>query len=122
MTSPPRHFPIFWWATISRRALSLPLFKIRFNEHRDEKTTRFEVGQAKWISGMSGNIPTVRTRLQGRVPSARFTHPFTITMSDSDGDFSDELLELAGAGDAPEKKRKKRQGSSGKSTKRRKPE
>ena len=43
-------------------------------------------------------------------------------MSDSDGDFSDELLELAGAGDAPEKKRKKRQGSSGKSSKRRKPE
>ena len=43
-------------------------------------------------------------------------------MSDSDDDFSDELLELAGAGDAPEKKRKKRQGSSSKSSKRRKPE
>ena len=49
-------------------------------------------------------------------------HPAFTIMSDSDGDFSDELLELAGAGDAPEKKRKKRQGSSGKSSKRRKPE
>ena len=47
---------------------------------------------------------------------------FPANMSESDGDFSDELLELAGAGDSPEKKRKKRQDSSGKSSKRRKPE
>ncbi len=38
-------------------------------------------------------------------------------MSDSDGDFSDELLELAGA---TEKKRKRREGSSKSETKRRK--
>ncbi|KAF9781241.1 plus-3-domain-containing protein [Thelephora terrestris] len=43
-------------------------------------------------------------------------------MSESDGDFSDELLELAGAGDSPEKKRKKRQDFSSKSSKRRKPD
>ena len=40
-------------------------------------------------------------------------------MSDSDGDFSDELLELAGA---TEKKRKRREGSSKNGTKRRKAE
>jgi len=39
------------------------------------------------------------------------------TMSDSDGDFSDELLELAGA---TEKKRKRREGSSKSEAKRRK--
>ena len=38
-------------------------------------------------------------------------------MSDSDGDFSDELLELAGA---TEKKRKRREGSSKSEAKRRK--
>lgn len=38
-------------------------------------------------------------------------------MSDSDGDFSDELLELAGA---TEKKRKRREGSSRSEAKRRK--
>ena len=40
-------------------------------------------------------------------------------MSDSDGDFSDELLELAGA---TEKKRKRREGSSKSEVKRRKAE
>jgi RNA polymerase-associated protein RTF1 len=40
-------------------------------------------------------------------------------MSDSDGDFSDELLELAGA---TEKKRKRREGSSKSEAKRRKAE
>lgn len=45
--------------------------------------------------------------------------PFTLTMSDSDGDFSDELLELAGA---TEKKRKRREGSSKNEAKRRKAE
>lgn len=45
--------------------------------------------------------------------------PFTSTMSDSDGDFSDELLELAGA---TEKKRKRREGSSKSGAKRRKAE
>ena len=40
-------------------------------------------------------------------------------MSDSDGDFSDELLELAGA---TEKKRKRREGSSKSGAKRRKAE
>jgi hypothetical protein len=45
--------------------------------------------------------------------------PFTLTMSDSDGDFSDELLELAGAS---EKKRKRREGSSKNEAKRRKAE
>jgi RNA polymerase-associated protein RTF1 len=40
-------------------------------------------------------------------------------MSDSDGDFSDELLELAGA---TEKKRKRREGSSKNEAKRRKAE
>jgi len=58
------------------------------------------------------------------VPPDRKTHsppflpsPFTLTMSDSDGDFSDELLELAGA---TEKKRKRREGSSRSEAKRRK--
>src|SRR6267154_1912402 len=46
--------------------------------------------------------------------------PFsTPRMSDSDGDFSDELLELAGA---TEKKRKRREGTSRSETKRRKAE
>ena len=45
--------------------------------------------------------------------------PFTHTMSDSDGDFSDELLELAGA---TEKKRKRREGTSKSGAKRRKAE
>jgi hypothetical protein len=43
----------------------------------------------------------------------------TPRMSDSDGDFSDELLELAGA---TEKKRKRREGSSKSEVKRRKAE
>jgi len=43
-------------------------------------------------------------------------------MADSDGDFSDELLELAGASGAPDKKRKKRHSHSSKSSKRRKPD
>lgn len=47
--------------------------------------------------------------------------PQTNTM-DSDGDFSDELLELAGASGAPDKKRKKRHSHSSKSSKRRKAE
>ena len=45
--------------------------------------------------------------------------PSTPRMSDSDGDFSDELLELAGA---TEKKRKRREGSSKSEAKRRKAE
>jgi len=45
--------------------------------------------------------------------------PTTLTMSDSDGDFSDELLELAGA---TEKKRKRRERSSKSEAKRRKAE
>jgi hypothetical protein len=45
--------------------------------------------------------------------------PSTRRMSDSDGDFSDELLELAGA---TEKKRKRREGSSKSGAKRRKAE
>ena len=46
-------------------------------------------------------------------------YPTTLTMSDSDGDFSDELLELAGA---TEKKRKRRERSSKGEAKRRKAE
>lgn len=63
---------------------------------------------------------------EGRVVSAQqFPDPcFTLLsttprMSDSDGDFSDELLELAGA---TEKKRKRREGSSKSEAKRRKAE
>jgi hypothetical protein len=53
-------------------------------------------------------------------PDPCSTHlPSTPRMSDSDGDFSDELLELAGA---TEKKRKRREGSSKSETKRRKAE
>jgi hypothetical protein len=48
-----------------------------------------------------------------------FPLPSTPRMSDSDGDFSDELLELAGA---TEKKRKRREGSSKSGAKRRKAE
>ena len=55
--------------------------------------------------------------------SFEITQPYTfclnppLTMSDSDGDFSDELLELAGA---TEKKRKRRESSSKSEAKRRK--
>jgi hypothetical protein len=53
--------------------------------------------------------------------SSLILHPFLFTMSDFEGDFDDELLELAGA---TEKKRKRGQDSAPKSSgsKRRKPE
>ena len=65
-----------------------------------------------------GFVLYIRVAVQLTAPCSHCLE-FIFTMSDSEGDFSDELLELAGAS---EKKRKKRQAAASKSSKRRKPE
>ena len=69
---------------------------------------------------LTRQLPAFRAKAQSRDTAIPFLPlSFTPTMSDSDGDFSDELLELAGA---TEKKRKRREGSSKSGAKRRKAE
>jgi hypothetical protein len=76
-------------------------------------------GVGPWIGRSVFAESCVLSGIRGTITqhSSPFTFCHRHTMSDSDGDFSDELLELAGA---TEKKRKRREGSSRNEAKRRK--